>query len=90
MDVGWKGTKAHFMHHLSRHMVQWVHEQLQSGLGVSHIMIKHKCHVKEIVDMMGDLIRDIFIFEENAQNIYGKCVEETYKRHANDAKRVCM
>lgn len=71
-------------------MVQWVQEQLRLGLGVSHIMMKHKHCVKEIMNMTQELRRVIFIFDDDVQNIYGKLVEETYKMYANDAENVRM
>jgi hypothetical protein len=65
-------------------------EQLELGLTMFQIMAKHRQHVKNIMLRTSELNRDMFFTKQNVSVLFGKLVQETYQRHKNDAKSVCM
>jgi hypothetical protein len=54
-------------------------------------MDKHKPQVKEMIKRNGELLKDLFLNDQNIRNMARKLTKETYKKHENyDAQSVCM
>jgi hypothetical protein len=53
-------------------------------------MNKHKARVKEMIERIGELSRDLFLSEQNIHNMAGKLAKEMYKKHENDTQSVHM
>jgi hypothetical protein len=85
-----QGDKFAFVAHVSRALKDFILEILQLGLFVSQVMAKHCKNVQHLVETNVYFTKDTFLCEQDICNIAGKLTKETYKKHDNDAKSVCM
>jgi hypothetical protein len=84
------GDTSTFATHSSKHIKDFVMEQLRLGLTMSQIMENHRQHVKNIMLGTCELNRDMFLTKQDVRVLFEKLAQETYQLHKNDAKSVCM
>jgi hypothetical protein len=72
------GDKFAFATHLSKHIKDFVMEQLMLELTMSQIMAKHRQHVKNIMLGTCELNKNMFLTEQDVRVLYRKLAQETY------------
>ncbi len=85
-----QGDKVSFVAHVLGALKDFILNILRLGLFVSQVMAKHHRNVQHLVETSGYFTKDTFLCEQDIHNITRKLTKETYNKHDNDVKSVCM
>jgi hypothetical protein len=59
-------------------MKEFIIVNLKLGFFVSQVMAKHYHNVQELVELSGNLMKNIFFYEQDITNIVGKLTRKSY------------